>query len=94
MGKVVTFVHSFDCSELLIVPTSHNQVLFLFPDKYIEENKLAFIRYKPLIKIILVISTSNAMQRSLFAIIRTWNRETGTPHPLQRYLFLNTGNRV
>lgn len=54
MGKVVTFVHSFDCSELLIVPTSHNQVLFLFPDKYIEENKLAFIRYKPLIKIMLV----------------------------------------
>ena len=92
MGKVVTFVHSFDCSELLIVPTSHNQVLFLFPDKYIEENKLAFIRYKPLIKIMLV--KYKQCNAKVFAIIRTWDRETGTPHPLQRYLFLNTGNRV
>ena len=26
MRKVVALVHSFDCSELLIVPTSNNQV--------------------------------------------------------------------
>ena len=29
MGKVVTLVHSFDYSELLIVPTSHNQFFFI-----------------------------------------------------------------